>query len=71
MIIRTVATIRDLKPLHTQGARVRIPDLHQPGQDFDAPEYPPPGAIAAAVQPKDSVWRRMARRAIERAGGEL
>jgi hypothetical protein len=38
---------------------------------LDAPEYPPPGAIAAAVQPQGSVWRRMARRAIERAGGGL
>ena len=45
MIIRTVATIRDLKPLHTQGARVRIPDLHQPGQDFDAPHVTVTGRL--------------------------
>jgi hypothetical protein len=42
---RTVVTVEDLKPIHVRGTQIRIPDLHMPGLDFDAPHVTVTGRL--------------------------
>ena len=56
---RTVSTVADLTK-HHEGKPIRIPDLQQPGLDFDAPSHRRGGTTAAPGRGRLVVARRPA-----------